>query len=163
VYVPIGADSAVIGIDVAFVREIIRHGAVWTTSIVRLHNSAVASRVTMNKLIGKSGGRKKEDQENGECVTEAIFEPLANGPAVERFDVPAKVFSQPLRAKASAYQRMVVSGSWATEIRMRRPPSHKCSAVKDGGFLCVTLGWRPMEFQLCGRKVFHHREAFGWP
>jgi hypothetical protein len=28
---------------------------------------------------------------HGSCVTEAIFEPLPNGPVIERFDVPAKV------------------------------------------------------------------------
>jgi hypothetical protein len=53
VYIAVCGDSAGVRVDVAFVGVIIPHGVVWTASIVRLHNSPVASRVTVNILLGE--------------------------------------------------------------------------------------------------------------
>src|SRR5262244_1818218 len=49
--IAIGADRASVRVDVTFVGKIIPHGVVWTASIVRLHISSVASRVTVDILI----------------------------------------------------------------------------------------------------------------
>jgi hypothetical protein len=171
---------------------------------------------------------------HGSIVTEAIFEPLANGPTVERFDVPAKVrLGDDLACAWHAPQaagvclagiedgniadhigppigqillhptrpgrlmvRLTAQSEWgqttltrtvevvAPKLRLRllRPavqaaqPGEEvrfewtaegaCSVwlispgcdrpqllreEKEGGLLCVTLGWRPMEFQLIAR------------
>ena len=106
--VAICADRASVRIDVTFVREIIPHGVVWTASMVRLHISSVASRVTIHMLTGVY----RYVPNNEEARQKYYRKSFHDLTALERAVVPDHQHPCSSRCRAaSAASRIVSNGS----------------------------------------------------